>query len=63
MSVSFACFLKIITKKYIKTANFILEITSSLRFFVDYMRGKPFTCSSKIPREGGKLDFEHFRFR
>ena len=34
-----------------------MEIISSLRFFVDYMRGKPFT-SSKSPREGGKMTFE-----
>ena len=39
-----------------KTADFIQEITSSLRFYIDYMRGKPFT-RSKSPREGDKMDF------
>ena len=38
------------------TADFILEIINSLRFYVDYMRGKPFT-SSKGPREGHKMNF------
>ena len=33
-----------------------MEIINSLRFYVDYMRGKPFT-SSKGPGEGGKMDF------
>lgn len=33
-----------------------MEIINSLRFFVDYMRGKPNT-SSKSTREGGKVSF------
>jgi len=40
----------------INISDFIMEIISSLRFFVDYMRGKPFT-SSKNPPEGNKMDF------
>jgi len=37
----------------INITDFVLEITSSLSFFVDYIRGKPSTRSN----EGGKMDF------
>lgn len=32
------------------------EIVGSLRFFVDYIQGKPST-RSKSPREGGRMNF------
>ena len=39
-------------------ADFFAEIYSSLKFFVDYMRGKPGTKSSDMKRmEGRKMDF------
>ena len=34
-----------------------MEIISSLRFYVDYMRGKPFTHSSKGPDGEGRKEF------
>ena len=40
----------------VNTADFFQEIISSLRFFVDYIRGKPFT-SSKGLRDDGKTNF------
>ncbi|KAF8797823.1 DUF300-domain-containing protein [Phlegmacium glaucopus] len=39
----------------INITDFALEIFGSLRFFFDYMRGKPSTHGQ--PREGGKKDF------
>jgi len=39
----------------INYTDFILEIISSLHFFVDYIQGKPFTHSQ--PQEGRKKDF------
>jgi len=40
----------------INISDFFQEIISSLRFYVDYMQGKPST-SSKSPREGGQANF------
>ena len=40
----------------VNSADFFQEIISSLRFFVDYIRGKPFT-SSKGLRDDGKTNF------
>lgn len=48
----FFCFDKWLLK--LNTDDFIEEIISSLRFFVDYIRGKPFTRS---PREGDNANF------
>ena len=41
------------------TGDFFMEIVGSLRFYVDYMQGKPFTHSSgsNSPREGRKKNF------
>ena len=53
-SVSSTCFFyHYFPDIFFTSADFVLEITSSLIFFVDYIRGKPSTRSNG----GGKMDF------